>query len=222
MSNPQHNPAVDDGFDAHTAVRSARLELADYLDRLDPNDWNRPSLCGGWTIEEVVAHLTLSTTGTWTGFIVGMIRNLGNFDRWNAESAREQARRHTPDELVSMLRDQADTNDHSPGSSTLDQLVDLLVHGQDISRAVSSPLDTPPHATAVALDHTLASRWYGARKRFEGLRLTATDIDWRTENGNEVRGAVISLLLLATGRNAGLTEVTGPGVESLKRRLRST
>ena len=32
--------------------------------QLDPSDWEAQSLCDGWTVQDVVAHLTLSTRET--------------------------------------------------------------------------------------------------------------------------------------------------------------
>ncbi|MFI6596651.1 hypothetical protein ACIBHX_10385 [Nonomuraea sp. NPDC050536] len=52
-----------------------------------------------------------------------------------------------------------------------------------------------------ALDHVLASRFYGARKRLRDTRLIATDVDWSAGQGpKEVRSPATDLLLLATGR----------------------
>jgi len=39
------------------AIRRERLGLVDWLRQLSPSDWNRPSLCAGWTVKHVVAHL---------------------------------------------------------------------------------------------------------------------------------------------------------------------
>ncbi len=219
---PPHPTGSGRELDAHAAVRASRLSLADHLDGLDPDDWDRPSLCEGWTVADVVAHLTLSTTETWWDFIRGMVRYRGNFDRANANRAREQAERHPPQELVAMLRDDADSRAHSPGSSTLDQLIDLLVHGQDIARAIGTTLTAPTDVSVAALDRALASRWYGARTRLADISLTASDVAWQAGTGDEVRGPVTSLLLLATGRPAGLDDVEGAGVELVRRRMGET
>lgn len=45
-------------------VRAERIDLADFLESLDDQDWKVSSLCAGWTVHEVVAHLTLSTRQT--------------------------------------------------------------------------------------------------------------------------------------------------------------
>lgn len=209
-------------FDAHAALRSGRGDLADYLEQLDLRDWSRPSLCDGWTITDVVAHLTLSTTETWRHFIIGMVRNLGNFDRWNATSARHHAQHHTLAELVALLREHADSRHHSPGSSHLDQLLDLLVHSQDISTAIDSPYAVPLGPAVAALDHALASRWYGAKKRFTNIHLSATDANWTFGDGPEIRGPVTALLLLSTGRAVALADVAGDGVATVRSRMRLT
>lgn len=212
----------DGEFDTHAALRSGRRDLADYLEQLDLRDWGRPSLCEGWTITDVVAHITSSTKGSWPQFIVGMARNLGNFDRWNATSARHQAQLHTPEELVALLRSEADSRHHSPGSSQLDQLVDLLVHGQDISRVTDSPHPVPQGSAIAALDHAVASRWYGAKKRFRNVRLSATDATWMIGDGPEVRGPLTALLLLSTGRTTALADVDGDGLPTVRARMQLT
>ena len=212
---------MTDADDTYPFLRDGRLRLADYLDALGPEAWEQPSLCDGWTVTDVVAHVSLSTTGTWWDMVVGMVRHRGNWDRWNATSARHQAEARSPNELVALIRRDADSRAHAAGSSPADQLVDLLVHGQDIARAIDTPLDVPTEPAVVAIEHALASRWYGAKKRFVGIRLEATDGDWSTAGGDKIaRGPMASLLLVATGRPAGLTDLEGPGADTVRQRFR--
>ena len=71
-----------------------------------------------------------------------------------------------------------------------------------------------------ALQHAATSRFYGARKRFRGIRLTATDADWTLGDGSlQVHGPVSDLLLVATGRPAGLQNLTGDGLPTVTERL---
>ncbi|WP_051737603.1 maleylpyruvate isomerase family mycothiol-dependent enzyme [Pseudonocardia halophobica] len=97
--------------------------------------------------------------------------------------------------------------------------MDMLVHGQDIARPLGRPREMPAPAVAAALDHAWGSSFYGARKRFAGLRLRATDPDWSAGEGEEVRGPAADLLLLATGRPAGLDALDGPGVTQAAARV---
>jgi hypothetical protein len=76
----------------------------------------------------------------------------------------------------------------------------------------------PTRATA-ALDHVATSSFYGVGKRFAGLRFVGTDLDWSTGNGTEVRGPGGQLLMLLTGRPAGLDGLDGPGLATAGARL---
>jgi hypothetical protein len=57
-----------------------------------------------------------------------------------------------------------------------------------------------------------------AKKRLTGLKLEATDVDWSTGSGPEVRGPCMSLILAMVGRTAALPDCEGPGVETLRTR----
>ena len=125
-----------------------------------------------------------------------------------------------PAELVAQLRATAGSARRPLGTQPPDPLVDVLVHGQDITRPLGRRRDMPSDRVGPALDHVWTSSFYGARKRFAGLRLVATDLDWSAGDGDrEVRGPVGELLLLATGRAAGLDGVGGPGRDEAATRL---
>ena len=42
-------------------IDEQRADLADFLDTLTPEQWETPSLCRGWTVRDVAAHVTQST-----------------------------------------------------------------------------------------------------------------------------------------------------------------
>lgn len=193
---------------------AARLDLADFLDTLDDADWRAASLCPGWTAHDVAAHLTMSTRTTLLGTIVTAIKARGSFERMEADVARERAARFTPAELIAQFRETAASPRRAPGSGLLDPLTDALVHGEDIARPLGRARTLPTEPAIAALEHVRGSRWYGARERLRDTRLVATDADWTAGDGpHEVRGAVADLLLVATGRPAGLPGLSGPGAE---------
>ncbi|MEU0487157.1 maleylpyruvate isomerase family mycothiol-dependent enzyme [Streptosporangium sp. NPDC006013] len=197
-------------------VKAERLSLADFLDDLDDHEWKAASLCSGWTVHDVAAHLTLSTRTTLLGTIKGMIRARGDWERMEADLARERAARFGPAELIAQFRETAGSPRRAPGSAPLDPLTDVLVHGQDIARPLGRVREMPAERTVAVLDHVWRSFFYGARKRFRGTRPVATDLDWSAGEGpDEVRGPAADLLLLATGRAAGLAGLSGPGVERI-------
>ncbi len=45
--------------DLRPLVAAAYLELADLLDEAPESAWDTPSLCEGWRVREVVAHMTM-------------------------------------------------------------------------------------------------------------------------------------------------------------------
>lgn len=60
----------------------------------------------------------------------------------------------------------------------------------------------------------------GARQRIRGLRLVATDLHWsHGTSGPEVTGPALPLLLAMTGRSAGLGDLTGAGLATLRSRM---
>jgi len=44
-------------IDAMAMARDERAEMADFLASLRPEQWDRPSLCAGWRIRDVAAHV---------------------------------------------------------------------------------------------------------------------------------------------------------------------
>lgn len=197
-------------------TRAERLSLADFLDSLDDHEWAADSLCPGWTVHDVAAHLTLSTRTTLLVVIKGAIRARGDVNRMFADLARERAARFGRAELVAQLRETAGSARRTPGAGRLDPLVDALVHGQDIARPLGRTREMPVEQTVAALDHVRNSRFYGAGERLRDLRLTATDCAWSAGDGpHHVEGPVGDLLLVATGRATGLAGLAGPGVERI-------
>lgn len=78
----------------------------------------------------------------------------------------------------------------------------------------------PVERVTPALTHVWGSSFYGAQKRFTGFRLIATDADWSAGEGeHELRGPAGALLLVATGRPAGLDQLAGSGVTAAATRL---
>jgi hypothetical protein len=99
-------------------------------------------------------------------------------------------------------------------------LGEIVVHSEDIRR----PLGIPGSAAAEAIDaclqmYTQASFPVGGKQRIDGLRLVAADTGWAHGQGAEVSGPGLSLMLAMTGRDAGLAELTGDGVPTLRSRL---
>lgn len=205
--------------DVERAVAAERLAVADLAAGLSCEQWATPSLCAGWTVREVVAHLTTTTRETLGRVLLAAARARFDFDRMTMDQALALAGRHTTDELVGLLRESARSTRRMPGSGPLDPLMDLVVHAQDIARPLGLRHVTPPGVVAACLAHVATDRFMGGRRKLAGIRLVSTDTGWSVGAGAELRGPDAELLLVAAGRRAGLDALDGPGVAILDARL---
>jgi len=60
-----------------------------------------------------------------------------------------------------------------------------------------------------------------SKKKAAGLRFVANDIEWSHGDGPEVRGPAESLVLVMSGRPAGLDQLEGDGLPEMQRRIKA-
>ena len=68
--------------DIWATIAAERGALADDLANLTPAQWDTPSLCSGWTVRDIVAHLSATASLNPGTFVVNMARAGFNFDRF--------------------------------------------------------------------------------------------------------------------------------------------
>ncbi|SET40190.1 maleylpyruvate isomerase family mycothiol-dependent enzyme [Geodermatophilus poikilotrophus] len=200
--------------DVWRSIDSERLSLADLLDDLSPGEWETPSLCSGWLVRDVAAHLTQAHMG-YRDALVGAVRARGSFDRMIRDAALRSGPL-PPQECSRRIRAMAGSRRRAPMVSPLEPLIDVLVHGQDIAVPLGRQRPVPPVPAAVAAQRVWDMGFpFRARKRLAGLRLRATDGDLVLGEGAPVEGATGDLLLLVTGRTATVHRLSGEGVQRL-------
>ena len=210
------------GPDLFALIAAERRRLSDELALLDPDDWSDPSLCDGWTIHVVAAHLNAPWSVSVASMLVAIAR-ARSLDRGFDRVARGLADRLDPVACVSGLRDHADSRFTPPGAGPEAPLTDLVVHGIDMLRPVGRTVDVTPDAAEVSLRWLTAGRAKGfvPRGRLDGLRVEATDIDVTAGPGPSVlRGPATSLCAALCGRAAVLDDLGGDGVAVLASRCR--
>lgn len=74
-------------------IASERLTLSGTLVTLTHDQWEVQSLCSGWSVRDVAAHLAMPFVTPLWKFGLTMLRTRGNFDRAN-ESLTRRARAH--------------------------------------------------------------------------------------------------------------------------------
>lgn len=200
-------------------IDAQRLSLAGLLEQLSADEWRQPSLCTGWSIRDVAAHLTLQEVGL--GGAIGMMaRWRGSLDRTIHDAACRRAAQPT-ERIIDQIRGTAGSRRHIIGVTYLETLTDILVHGQDIAIPLGRSHDMPPQAAAVAASRVLSMRWpppLPAARKVAGFRLTATDISWSAGEGPEVRAPMGAILLVCAGRLVALPELAGEGARDLAAR----
>jgi uncharacterized protein (TIGR03083 family) len=201
------------------AVAAERSGVAEMLAGLTPPEWERPSLCPGWRVRDVAAHLTLAPQGSVRTALVELVRARGNFSRMIYSTARRAAEEPV-DRILERLRETASARRLPPGVTPATTLMDVLVHAQDMAIPLGRPHAMPAEMAAVAADRAWSMGWpFHARRRLAGFRLVATDVAWSRGSGAEVVGGIDAILLLLTGRTAGLARLSGEGGATLRRTM---
>ena len=202
-----------------------RRLAADMFASLTPEQWTTPSLCGGWTVREVAAHMLapLETEFSWPRMLRTVLRYRGDLDRYVDDQTREWSQLPT-DEIVARLRRLAGRRMDVPFVGPFGPMTDTCIHLRDAARPLGLDVNPPPASWRPAMDFLVSKR--GARaffpqQRIAGLRLVATDQDWSWGEGDEVRGPSEAVTLAVTGRTVALPDLEGPGVDTLRRRITS-
>jgi uncharacterized protein (TIGR03083 family) len=198
------------------AVVDERRQIASLVDGLDDTQLATPSLCAGWDIKTVAAHV-VSTLADGPRVILPLAVRRASLARALDELARNRAQL-TAAEITSSLRRYAD---RPPPFSPLGPLADVVVHGGDIRIPLGLPVNPEPFRAALALDF-LTGLWpvgFVPLGRLRGISLHGTDIDRTWGKGAEIRGPVAALMMAVSGRTALLDELDGPGLLLLRRRL---
>jgi uncharacterized protein (TIGR03083 family) len=196
--------------DIRSAVAGERTDLADLLTALPAEDWDKPTLCDGWRVREVVAHITMPYRLSMPRFLLGMIKAQGNFDRLADSQARRDAAQLSAAELTDCLRQNINHPWKPPGGGYTGALSHDVIHGLDITVALGIdrqvPLDRMQHILDDIKPRQL--KYFGVD--LTGIQLRATDLDWTHGAGDPLTGTAQDLLLVLCGRTLPLNHLTGP------------
>ena len=203
--------------DVWTDVQQEREALLVLLERLTPDEWNEPSLCAEWKVRDVVGHMVSETTLTISKVLKGMITSGFRINRFIATDARQRGSLRIP-ELVEGFRAAVPTRTHLPGLSSLSMLEDIVIHSLDIRRPLLQNYAVPEGRLVLVAQDLWGSRFFSGHKLFRNLQVTATDADWSAGRGPAVTGPIEGLVLAMSGRLAGLEELQGEGLETVRER----
>lgn len=180
-------------------IAAERRDLARVL--ADLPDWDASTLCAGWRVREVVAHMTMPFRYSAARFAAELARSGGRFDAMSDRVARRDAAAISAADLLSILRDNATNRWKPPGGGYVGALTHDVIHGLDITVPLGIGRRVPADRLRTVLDTIAAPK---ARKHFgtdlTGVELRAEDIDWTSGSGQVLSGAAQDLALVLCGR----------------------
>jgi uncharacterized protein (TIGR03083 family) len=203
---------------AHVAAE--RRDIVVLLRDLSSEEWLVSSLCAGWRVRDVAAHLLVDAPARELGAVEVLTRML----RWRFDVDRANdwwVRRNADlpvDTLIARMSGSVRPGPMSQILGPANQLRASVIHHQDMRQPLGRPSVVPPERMLAVLEAVLTttgSANLGARGRADLLRLKASDLEWSAGDGPDVVGPALSLLMALAGRPAALTDLHGEGVAVL-------
>ncbi len=196
-------------------VHSERQRLAADLSELGEEQWHIPSLCPGWDIHDVLAHLVDTARTSRLSFVRDLLTARMDFDRAN-ENGIAREKRQDPQATIEALKEAAVLM-RTPPANLATRLVEAIVHGEDIRRPLGIAGCYPERAITQALAYQLRTpvSFGGGRERAAGLRLIDRKTGAAWGQGDDVEADSIELLLAVSGRRVGRDILKGSGASSL-------
>jgi uncharacterized protein (TIGR03083 family) len=205
------------GVDLWPLIHAERAALAVDLADLTDQQWTTPSLCTGFSVREVLAHLTASARLSPTRWLAGVIRCRFDFDKQVAMRLAEHLGTNAT-ETLERFRSVV-TSTTKPPLPTLAMLGETIVHAEDIRRPLGIRRDYPIETVTRVADYYRSSdQVVLAKGRVRDLRLVAKDGPFAAGSGPLVSGATVALTMAMTGRATYCHELEGDGVAVLRDR----
>jgi uncharacterized protein (TIGR03083 family) len=206
-------------MDVWEMAHGERLQIAEQLEALPEEAWTEPTLCEGWTVADVVGHMTAIGTMSTGRFVKGMLGNRLNFGAFQAEGIAAVTKDKSPAKILEAFRATAESRAKPPGPKTT-VLGEVLVHGEDIFRPRRTGFGQHPVENVVTVADFYKRNGFPlkVKRRIAGVTLRMTDGDWSFGSGPEVAGLGISILMAMVGRKIALSDLQGEGVAVLSGR----
>lgn len=207
-------------MDAWQMTDSERTAFADLADSLTPAQWDQPSLCDGWKVRDVVAHVADGADVKMGKMMITAVKYGFRMNTMNQREAQKAGAKPT-DELRKELRATVGVHKAPGPMKPEDMLLETIVHEQDVRRPLGIARAYSADEMKVALERATlqGNTFLPIKKRIVDVKLKATDVDWEHGEGSEVSGPGEALLMTMAGRPVALAELSGPGLDTLKQRL---
>jgi uncharacterized protein (TIGR03083 family) len=197
-------------------IHDERVRAADMLETLSPEQWKADTLCEGWNVRLVAAHMMIAGEQSTGRFLRGLI---GSGFRFNVMTDHDigRASQLSPSDIITRIRARTTTT-NKPPAPAMAMLGEVVVHGTDIRHPLDIADNTTMEAKVACLNMFKSSNFpVAAKKSIAGLRLRATDTDWSHGDGPEVVGPALAILMAMVARPP-FASLSGEGVDTLRAR----
>ena len=191
-------------------IAAQRGELAAVLDALPASGWDEPTLCAGWRVREVVAHVTMPFRYSGRRFVLELARSRGKFNEMADRVALRDAARMSPAELAGAVRSNTGHPWRPPGGGFSGALAHDVIHGLDITVPLGLALAVPEERLRRVLPASTNDKtvmFFGAD--LAGIEFRARDMNWTLGTGTPLTGAAADLLLAMCGRKLPAGRLSG-------------
>src|SRR5690348_11247986 len=191
-------------------IAAQRAELAEVLAGLPGPGWDEPTLCAGWRVREVVAHITMPFRYGRGRFALELAKSRGRFNEMADRLARRDAAVLSSAELAEAVRSNTGHPWKPPGGGYTGALAHDVIHGLDITVPLGLARLVPEERLRPVLPASLDDRsvkFFGAD--LDGIRFQASDMDWSLGSGAPLEGAASDLLLVLCGRTLPAGHLSG-------------
>jgi uncharacterized protein (TIGR03083 family) len=190
--------------DLQPLVAAEFAALAAALEPLPLADWRKPSLCEGWSVSHVAAHLTMAARYPASRFQAELAADDFDFLRTSDRLAARDGLL-PPASLLRDLRSETMAGFEQPGGGYAGSLSHVVIHGLDITLPVGLGRVCSDEAALLVLDGLVAA---GDRTVF-GVpiesALRATDLSWQHGEGASPSAPAGELIAVLSGRRVGAT-----------------
>jgi len=181
-------------------VAAERRDLAELLSSLPARSWDSPTLCAGWRVRELVAHVTMPFRYSAARFVTELVRSGGRFNAMADRCARRDGAAPAS-EMLAALRDNATNPWTPPGGGLPGALTHDMIHGLDAVVPLGIDRRVPQGRLRIVLESVSgpqALRHFGTD--LGGIELRADDLDWSFGSGQVLAGQAQDLALVVCGR----------------------
>ena len=197
--------------DYATILPAHRRRLVELLESLSDDEFATDTLCAGWQVPHVLAHITMPFRYTPDSYGSELAVDGFDFNKMADRVAKRDAA-DGPGPLLQCLRDNIETLWAPPGGGLRGGLSHDVIHGLDITIPLGRDERLDDSVLAAVLSGLGEE---SARQHFAfdptQTRLQADDFDYAMGEGELVAGRAQDLIMVVAGRKLPVGHLDGPG-----------